>query len=108
MAEPALIGKLWPWTMPPLTARLFSSPLTGLGLGLMLVSRASDWRAAPIPAVGICTTGIVVLLAFALGHPDFAPRTTLAWAVAATPVAAGAAILLSRGANPTVRGAPPA
>ncbi len=86
MAEPALIGKLWPWTMPPLTARLFASPLTGLGLGLMLVSRASDWRAAAIPAVGMCTIGIVVLLAFALGHADFAPRTPLAWIVAATPV----------------------
>jgi hypothetical protein len=83
----------------PLTARLFASPLAGLGVGLMLVSRASDWRAAAIPAVGMCTIGIVVLLAFALGHTDFAPRTPLAWIVAATPVvlfAAGATILLSR------------
>jgi hypothetical protein len=95
----------------PLTARLFASPLTGLGLGLMLVSRTADWRAAAIPAIGMCTIGVVVLAAFALGHADFAPRTTLAWIVAATPVvlfAAGAAILLSRGANRTVRGAPPA
>jgi hypothetical protein len=83
----------------PLTARLFSSPLVGLGLGLMLVSRATDWRAAAIPAVGMCTIGIVVLAAFALGHADFSPRTTLAWIVAATPLAlcaAGTTILLSR------------
>ena len=86
----------------PLTARLFASPLVGLGLGLMLVSRATDWRAAAIPAVGMCTIGIVVLAAFALGHADFSPRTALAWIVASTPVAlfaAGATILLSRRAN---------
>jgi hypothetical protein len=83
----------------PLTARLFASPLTGLGLGLMLVARASDWRAAAIPAIGMCTIGVVMLLAFALGHADFAPRTALAWVVAATPIAlfaAGATILGSR------------
>jgi hypothetical protein len=83
----------------PLTARLFASPLTGLGLGLMLVARASDWRAAAIPAIGMCTIGVVMLLAFALGHADFAPRTALAWVIAATPIAlfaAGATILGSR------------
>lgn len=82
-----------------MSARLFSSPLVGLGLGLMLVSRATDWSAAAIPAVGMCTIGIVMLAAFALGHADLSPRTTLAWIVASTPVvlfAAGATILLSR------------
>ena len=39
------------------------------------------------------------MLAFALGRADFAPRTMLAWLVAASPLvlfAAGAAILLAR------------
>jgi hypothetical protein len=85
--------------MTPLTARLFSSPMIGLGLGLFLVSRARDWRAVAIPATGMVTIGAVVMLAFALGRADFAPRTTLAWLVAASPLvlfAAGAAILLAR------------
>ncbi|ARQ01570.1 hypothetical protein [Pseudorhodoplanes sinuspersici] len=80
----------------PLTARLFSSPLMGLGLGLILLSRTRDWRMAAIPAVGFCTMGFVVLLAFILGYSDFAPRTWMAWIVASTPamlLAAGFIIL---------------
>jgi hypothetical protein len=38
--------------MTPLTARLFASPLIGLGLGMALVSRATDWREIMIPAMG--------------------------------------------------------
>ena len=83
----------------PLTARLFSSPLTGLGLGLILVSHTRDWRMTAIPAVGFCTMGFVVLLAFVLGYSDFAPRTWMAWIVASTPavlLAAGFIILASK------------
>ena len=83
----------------PLTARLFSSPLTGLGLGLVLVSHTRDWRMTAIPAVGFCTMGFVVLLAFVLGYSDFAPRTWMAWIVASTPavlLAAGFIILASK------------
>lgn len=83
----------------PLTARLFSSPLTGLGLGLILVSRSRDWRMAAIPAVGFCTMGFAVLLAFVLGYSDFAPSTWLGWIVASTPavlLAAGFIILASK------------
>lgn len=85
--------------MTPLTARLFSSPLIGLGLGLFLVSRASDWRAVMIPAVGMVTIGAVVMLAILLGRADFEPRTPMAWLIAATPLVlfvVGATILASR------------
>ena len=71
----------------PLTARLFSSPLTGLGVGLILVSRVQDWRMAVIPALGFCTIGFMVLLALILGYSDFEPRTWMAWIVATTPAA---------------------
>jgi hypothetical protein len=84
--------------MTPLTARLFSSPLIGLGLGLFLVSRATDWRAVAVPALGMVTVGIVVLLALFLGRADFAPQTAMSWLVAATPLVlltAGVAILAS-------------
>jgi hypothetical protein len=72
--------------MTPLTARLFSSPLIGLGLGLLLVSRASDWRAVVIPATGMLTIGLVVTFAFVLGRADFAATSLMAWLVAATPL----------------------
>ena len=84
--------------MTPLTARLFSSPLIGLGFALVLVSRATDWRTVAIPATGMLTIGFVVTLAFFLGRADFAVNSAMAWLVAATPLvlfAVGAVILAS-------------
>ncbi len=83
----------------PLTARLFASPLTGLGLGLILISRAKDWRAIFVPAIGMVTVGIVGTLSLILDHVTFAPQSIAAWAVAATPPVLfliGAALLMSR------------
>jgi hypothetical protein len=83
----------------PLTAKLFASPLTGLGLGLLLVSRAGDWRMAAVPATGMITIGLVVFIALVLSRADFAPTTWIGWVVASTPLilfTAGAAILASK------------
>jgi hypothetical protein len=83
----------------PLTAKLFSSPLIGLGLGLLLVSRASDWRMVVIPAIGMITIGLVVFIALVLSRADFAPSTWIGSLVAATPIlllAAGIIILASK------------
>jgi hypothetical protein len=85
--------------LTPLTARLFASPLTGLGLGLMLVSRASDWREIMVPAIGMVTIGIVGTLSLMLDCATFAPQSGVAWLVAATPpilLLVGVVLLLSR------------
>jgi hypothetical protein len=86
--------------MTPLTARLFSSPLIGLGLGLWLVTRSTDWRAVVIPAVGMATIGFTGTLALALEYDNLAVKNVVAAAVALTPLtllAIGAAILFLRG-----------
>lgn len=83
----------------PLTARLFASPLAGLGLGLLLVSRAGDWRMAMVPAAGMITAGLAVFIALVLSRADFAPAGATGWLVAATPVIlfiAGVTILASK------------
>src|SRR6185503_18476311 len=49
--------------MTPLTARLFASPLIGLGLGMALVSGAADWREIMIAAIGMVTIGVLATLA---------------------------------------------
>jgi hypothetical protein len=87
--------------MTPLTARLFASPLIGLGLGLFLVSRAKDWREIMIPATAMITIGVLATLAIALSHASFAPQSPIAWIVAASPVVllvVGLVLLLSRAA----------
>ena len=71
--------------LTPLTARLFSSPLVGLGLGLFLCSRASDRRAVLIPAVGLLTIGIGGTLALLLERTTLVTPTPGSWLVAATP-----------------------
>jgi hypothetical protein len=85
--------------MTPLTARLFASPLIGLGLGMALVLRAPDWREIMIPAVGLVTIGVLATLALALGRDSFAPQSPLAWLIAALPLvllAIGIVLLRSR------------
>jgi hypothetical protein len=73
-------------SMTPLTARLFASPLIGLGLGVALGSRASDWREIMIPATGMVTIGVLATLALVLSRDSFAPQSPLAWFVAALPL----------------------
>ena len=83
----------------PLTARLFASPLTGLGLGLILVARAKDWRAVLVPAVGMATIGILGTLSLVLDRADFVPQSAGAWLTAATPpllLLIGLTLLISR------------
>lgn len=85
--------------LTPLTARLFASPLIGLGVGLFLVSRARDWRRVFVPAVGMVTIGFTGTLAMVLEQASFLPGSVLAWLVAATPptlLVVGALILLLR------------
>jgi hypothetical protein len=85
--------------LTPLTARLFASPLTGLGLGLILVSRASDWCEIMVPAIGMVTIGIVGTLSLILDCATFAPQSGAAWFVAATPpilFVVGVALLWSK------------
>ena len=85
--------------LTPLTARLFASPLTGLGLGLILVSRASDWREIMVPAIGMVTIGIVGTLSLVLDCATFEPQSGAAWLVAATPpilLLVGVALLWSK------------
>jgi hypothetical protein len=85
--------------MTPLTARLFASPLIGLGLGIFLVSRARDWREIMIPAVGMVTIGVLAMVAINLSSDSFAPQSSLAWLVAALPVVLfliGLVLLVSR------------
>ncbi len=85
--------------LTPLTARLFASPLTGLGLGIILVSRAADWRQIMVPAIGMVTIGIFGTLSLILDRATFAPQSGGAWLIAATPpvlLMVGIALLLSR------------
>jgi hypothetical protein len=90
--------------LTPLTARLFASPLTGLGLGLWLCSQSPDWRAVFVPASGMVTIGFCGTLSLVLDRATFAPVSPIGWVVAATPLmllVVGSLILMSRPARST-------
>ncbi len=80
----------WLWMESPsvvtsLTLRLFSSPTTGLALGLWLITRARRWREVAIPAAGLVTIGLTGSAAILLERAQLAPPTLLGYSVALTP-----------------------
>jgi hypothetical protein len=89
--------------LTPINARLFASPLTGLGLGMYLCSRARDWRAVAVPATGMITIGFCGTLSLVLDRATFAPMSIVGWAVAFTPLVllfVGGALLILRPPRP--------
>ncbi|MGH2369705.1 MAG: hypothetical protein ACRDI2_16085 [Chloroflexota bacterium] len=79
---------LWfeaPGVLTPLTARLFASPMTGLALGLWLITRATYWREVANPAAGMATFGLAGSLALALEVSRIQPPTAAGYLTAATP-----------------------
>jgi hypothetical protein len=76
-----------------LTARLFASPMLGLGLALWLIARAGKWRQVAVPGVGMITFGVAGLLTLLLESASIQPPTPLGYLIVATPL-----ILLAMGA----------
>jgi hypothetical protein len=98
----------WLWMESPsvvtsLTLRLFSSPTTGLALGLWLITRARHWRQVAVPAAGLVTIGFTGTLAVLLELGQLAPATPLGYYVAVTPLillVIGAYLLLPARSRP--------
>jgi hypothetical protein len=72
--------------LTPLTARLFSSPLIGLALGLWLISRASYWSQVAIPAIGLTTFGIAGSFAILMEWESVDPPTAFGYFIPLTAV----------------------
>jgi Na+-translocating ferredoxin:NAD+ oxidoreductase RnfD subunit len=80
---------LWfeaPGKLTPLTARLFSSPMIGLALGLWLISRARLWREVAVPATGLTTFGLAATAAMLLTRSEIAPQTLAGYLIVITPL----------------------
>jgi hypothetical protein len=80
----------WLWfeaegNLTSLTARLFASPMVGLGVAAWIISASSRWREVAIPAVGMCTFGIAGILTLLLESASIQPPTPLGFIIAATP-----------------------
>jgi hypothetical protein len=80
----------WLWfeaegILTSLTARLFASPMIGLGIAAWIISTASRWREVAIPAVGMFTFGIAGILTLLLEMASVQPPTLLGFIIAATP-----------------------
>ena len=68
-----------------LTARLFASPMVGLGIAAWMISSSRLWREVAIPAVGMCTFGLAGILTLILESASVQPPTPLGFIIAATP-----------------------
>lgn len=80
----------WLWfeaegNLTGLTARLFASPMIGLGVAAWIISISTRWREVAIPAVGMCTFGVAGILTLILESGSIQPSTPLGFMIAATP-----------------------
>jgi hypothetical protein len=91
-------GAGWMWMeagLTGLTARLFASPMLGLGFALILIGwKAQQWREVAIPAVGMATFGFAGSLSMLLEMSSIQPPTPMGYILPFSPV-----ILLLLGAT---------
>lgn len=81
----------WLWFEPEgsltnLTARLFASPMVGLGLAAWIISASPRWRQVGIPAVGMSTFGVAGLLALSLNFASVQPPTPFGYIAVVAPL----------------------
>jgi hypothetical protein len=81
----------WLWfeatgNLTSLTARLFASPMIGLGVAAWIISTSSRWREVAIPAAGMCTFGVAGILTLLLESASIQPPSPLGFIIAATPL----------------------
>jgi len=89
-------GGLWfeaEGNLTALTARLFASPMTGLGLAAWLIARASRWREVAVPAIGMSTFGVAGIVTLLLESESIQPPSAAGYLIAGAPL-----ILLAMGA----------
>jgi hypothetical protein len=80
---------LWfeaPGLATSLTLRLFASPIMGLALGMWLITRASKWREAAIPAAGLTFIGLTGSFAIGVEWASVRPPGPLGYVTVATPL----------------------
>jgi hypothetical protein len=81
----------WLWfeaegQLTSLTARLFASPMTGLGIAAWIISNSRYWREVGIPAVGMSTFGLAGIITLILESASIQPPTVLGYIIAAAPL----------------------
>ena len=81
----------WLWfeaegQLTSLTARLFASPMTGLGIAAWIISVSRYWREVGIPAVGMSTFGVAGIITLILESASIQPPTIFGYIIAAAPV----------------------
>lgn len=80
----------WLWfeatgNLTSLTARLFASPMVGLGIASWIISSSILWRQVRVPAVGMCTFGVSGILTLILEFASVQPPTAFGYIPVAAP-----------------------
>ena len=93
-ADPTTAAWIWPWEMPPFTARVVAAWLVAFGLATALAAVAGDLRRLRTAAIAYTVFGALVLVAVARfpGTPDWdRPASWVFVGLAAAVVLTGAA-----------------
>lgn len=80
----------WLWfeaagNLTSLTARLFASPMIGLGVAAWIITNSPFWRQVRIPAIGMCTFGVSGILTLILEFASVQPPAPFGYIIVATP-----------------------
>lgn len=79
--SPQVMIKIWPWTLSPLTARVFGGWFSLLGVGSILTSRQPYWSAWKYEFESIAIWYALVLLACLINPQDFSNSSVVNWFV---------------------------
>jgi len=76
---PGMMAAVWPWTITPLLAHLYSAPFLSYGIGSLLLARCKTWSEVRISVTAIFVFALGVLLASLLHRQLFAPAVLADW-----------------------------
>jgi hypothetical protein len=81
----------WLWfeadgQLTSLTARLFASPMTGLGIAAWIISVSRYWREVGIPSVGMSTFGVAGSITLIIESASIQPPAIFGYIIVAAPI----------------------
>ena len=79
LLAPSFMTTIWPWTITPLLAQLYSAPFLAYGIGSLYAARQRTWGEVRIVVTTVLVFALGVLVASTLHANLFNPHALAAW-----------------------------